>query len=98
MKRSLRAALAAGCVALAFAGCASPPNKLSDLGGGAYAMTKRSGLASQRPAELKAQLENEALAFCSGRGQALTMLDTRLVDADPPEYSSATIQFRCVAR
>lgn len=80
------------------AGCASASTKLTDLGAGAYSMTKRSGLSSQRSAELKSQLELEALKVCSDRGQALTMLDTRVVDPDPPEYSSATIQFRCVPR
>ena len=98
MKRASRSAIAAGCAALVLAGCASSSTGVTDLGDGAYAMTKRSGLTSQRSAELKLQLEREALALCSGRGQALTMLDTRVFDPDPPEYSSATIQFRCVPR
>ena len=79
-------------------GCASPATRLSDLGSGAYAMTKRSGLAARRSAELVSELELEALKVCSDRGLALTMLDTRAVDPDPPDYSSATVQFRCVPR
>ncbi len=98
MNRAFGNAIAACCAALVLAGCASPSSGLSDLGGGAYSMTKRSALSSQRSAELKSQLELDALKICAARGLALTMLDTRVVDPDPPEYSSATIQFRCVPR
>jgi hypothetical protein len=79
------------------AGCATPSSQLTDLGGGAYSMTKRSsGLRAPRSDALKAQAELEALALCRDRGQALTMLDSRVVDPDPPENAVATIQFRCV--
>ena len=98
MNQLFRSAVAAGCASLILAGCASPVPRLTDLGGGAYSLTKRAGLAAQRSAELKSQLELEALRMCSDKGQALTMLDTRAVDPDPPDYSFATIQFRCVPR
>ena len=82
--------------ALLVAGCALPPTQRTDLGGDAYEMTKRSGAMSLRSDKLKAQVEVEALAFCRDKGRALAMLDKRVVDPDPPEYATATVQFRCV--
>ena len=79
------------------AGCATPTSPLKDLGDGAYSLTERSGLLSLRSDSLKAKVELQALAFCKERGKALTVYDTRVVDPDPPEFASATIQFRCVA-
>ena len=90
-------ATCAAAVAFALTGCGSTQTRVDDLGGGAHAMSKRSGLAGARSAALKVQLEQEALAYCAARGEALTMLDTKTDDPDPPNVSSATVQFRCVA-
>jgi hypothetical protein len=77
--------------------CATPQTQVSDLGSGAYSMTKRSGYLSVRSSELMPQLEQEALAYCRTRGGALVSLDSKTVDPDPPAFAYATIQFRCVA-
>ncbi len=81
--------------------CASAPtsrSQLSDLGGGAYAMTKKSGVLVVGSAVLKPQVEQEALAFCADQGRALSVLDSGGLDPDPPGVASATVTFRCVAR
>ena len=73
-----------------------PPVQVSRIGPDAYAMTKRSGMLSDRADELKAQVENDALAYCKAQGRAMAVLDSRVIGPDPPAYSSATVQFRCV--
>ena len=96
----LRRALAGPCAVLAIAliaGCATPAPQMKDLGDGAYSLTERSGLMSLRFNDLKAKVEMKAAVFCKERGKALTLYDTRVVDPDPPEFASATVQFRCVA-
>jgi hypothetical protein len=87
-------------VATGLAGCAASQKQtpITEIGSGAYSITKRSGFLGLRPTELKAQLEQEALAYCGAKGMALSVLDSKAVDADPPAYPSATVQFRCVAR
>ena len=79
------------------AGCATSSTQLRDLGDSAYSMTKRSGPMASRGDNLKVQVLQEAAAFCSARGKALTVYDTRVVDPDPPDLAFATVQFRCVA-
>ena len=80
------------------AGCAGPAPKVVDLGSGTYAMTKKSGVITRRAAELKAQVEQDALAYCKAHGdRALSVLDTKSAEDDPPDFAFATIRFRCVA-
>jgi hypothetical protein len=81
------------------AGCALPQTQtpVVEIGSNAYSMTKRSGFLGARPYELKMQVEQEALAYCKSKSRALSVLDSKAVDPDPPAYPTATIQFRCVA-
>jgi hypothetical protein len=91
------------CVATAIgtlAGCAIPrqtQTPVTEIGANAYSMTKRSGFLGARPYELKLQVEQEALAYCKSKDRALSVLDSKTDDPDPPAYPTATIQFRCVA-
>ena len=85
-------------IAVVLAACATPPTEVTDIGSGAYQMVKRTQLLSDRSDKLKAQVEEQALAFCAKQGRALSILDSRTIDPDPPAYATATIQFRCVAR
>ncbi len=82
----------------ALAGCATPPTAIQDIGSGAYRMIKRTELLSDRSDKLKAQVEEQALAFCARQGRALAIIESRTIDPDPPAYASATVDFRCVAR
>ena len=82
----------------AFAGCATPPTEMTDLGSGAYRLVKRTELLSDRSDKLKAQVEEQALAVCAKQGRALTILESKTTDPDPPAYATATVDFRCVAR
>jgi hypothetical protein len=85
-------------IAVLLAACATPPTELTEIGSGAYQMIKRTELLSDRSDKLKAQAEEQALAFCAKQGRALTILDSKTIDPDPPAYATATIRFRCVAR
>jgi len=90
--------LAVMAVAVTLAGCAGPAPPVVDLGSGAYAMTKRSGLIIRRAADLKSQVEQDALTYCKAHGgRALSVLGTKSAEDDPPDYAYATIDFRCVA-
>jgi hypothetical protein len=90
------------CVAvvITLAGCAiatrQKPTPLIEIGPNAYSMTKRSGFLGARLYELKMQVEEEALAVCKSKGQAMSVLDSKTDDPDPPAYPTATVQFRCV--
>jgi hypothetical protein len=80
------------------AGCAGPAPKVVDLGSGTYAMTKKSGVITRRAVDLKAQVEQDALAYCKAQGgKALSALDTKSAEDNPPDFAFATITFRCVA-
>jgi hypothetical protein len=85
-------------VAATLAGCAGPAPKVVDLGSGTYAMTKKSGVITRRAVDLKAQVEQDALAYCKAQGgKALSALDTKSAEDNPPDFAFATITFRCVA-
>ena len=75
----------------------APLTKIDDLGGGVHVATVRSGFFPRRSVDLKADAEKDALAFCQREGRALSVLDTRLDDPGPPAFSTAIVQFRCVA-
>ncbi len=80
------------------AGCATPKTQFRESEPGVYEITKRSELLSVRSGELKIRADLEALAYCRDQGKALSTLDARLGDPDPPDYAFATVQFRCVPR
>ena len=79
------------------AACAAAPLvQQKDYDGDAHAITVRSGFFARRSPALKIDAEQAALKYCSGKGRALVALDTRVVDPDPPAFSTATVEFRCV--
>jgi hypothetical protein len=96
--------IAMGVCVLAAAGCSWIPRpnaslaevQLDDLGNDTFSLTRRSGAFGGRSFVLKADAEQRALAVCAERHLALAMLDTRADDPDPPAYSYATVNFRCV--
>ena len=77
-------------------GCAAPATQRTELGGGNYVITKRSGFVSVASGVLKTQLQQQALADCASQGKALAVGDVSGVDPDPPGLPSATMQYRCV--
>jgi hypothetical protein len=80
------------------AGCASPRPQFRQIGPDTFEINERSELLSVRANELKIRADLKALAVCADRNQALVALDSRLGDPDPPDYSYALVQFRCVPR
>lgn len=97
MKNLYSSAACALAMVAALSACATPRTQLARIGPDDYLMVKRTELLSDRSINLKAQVEEEALAYCHAQGKALSVIDSRTVDPDPPAYASATVQFRCVA-
>ena len=87
----------AGLLVALLAGCATATPQPQAIGDGAFSLTVRADRLTLRSENLKLEAELQALAFCRDRGKALTTYDTRVVEAEPPDYASATLQFRCVA-
>ncbi len=79
------------------AACAADPlTRTTDLGSGVHEVTVRSAWFPRRSVDLKVDADRAALAYCKSGGRALSVLGERLIDPDPPAYSTATVQFRCV--
>jgi hypothetical protein len=70
--------------------------QLEDLGNDTFTLTRRAGPFGARSYVLKGDAEQRALAVCTERHLAYSVLDTRADDPDPPAYSYATVTFRCV--
>ena len=96
MRVAGRAAFAASLALLG--ACATPTPQLKQTGPDDFVLTKQTESLSDRSDKLKAQAEEDALGVCRARGKALSILDSRTIDPDPPAYASATIQFRCVPK
>jgi hypothetical protein len=102
--RAARHVAATVLVATSVAGCSwfpmikrpPPVTQITDLGNGAYSLTRRSSALPERSYVLMSDAQQQALAFCAEKHLALAMLDTRADDPDPPAYSYATISFRCL--
>ncbi len=95
-RRVARGALTPALVLSLLAGCAAPPAQRTDLGGGNYVLTRRSGFAPVSSGTLKTQLERQALADCAAQGKALAVIDVQGTDPEPPAFPSAALQYRCV--
>ena len=104
MMTAARAAGASLVVAALLAGCSAFPKfdrpasgtQITDLGGGAWSLTRRSGVFAERSYVLRSDAEQKAVAFCAEKNLAIAVLDIRTDDPDPPASSYATISFRCL--
>ena len=97
---------ATAAIALAtIAGCALPslpslrPSPaepaITETAPGFFTLTKRAGFLAVKPAELRYDVEQQALAFCTARGKGLAVIQSTAVEAEGRETASASIEFRC---
>ena len=82
---------------VASAGCAtSPATRLVEVSSGQYEVTERSGFfMTASPAELHYRAVQQALRYCAPRGGKLSIVDSRIAEAEGTDFASSTVLFRC---
>lgn len=77
------------------AGCATPNTGIQPIGNGVYMASKFGGMMTFSGGEVKAELYQEAGAYCGKQGKQVQPLDSTSRDSSYGRHASAEIQFRC---
>lgn len=80
---------------LVITGCAAPTGIIPIGGNGQYMSSKFGGMGVWSGGQVKAELYQEAAAYCAKDGKKLTPLTSTSQDYGLAAYASAEIQFRC---
>lgn len=93
MKKLYVAAIAAAV--LGMAGCATPDTGVVPIGNGVYMHSKFGSALTFSGGQVKAELFQEAAAFCGKQGKQVTPVNSTSKDSGYGTYASAEVQFRC---
>lgn len=81
-------------IALLVSGCSGPG--VVPMGRDTYMIAKDGSFTTFRGAAVKAELYQEADAYCSQRGKQLMPVKDASRDSDYRRYTNAELQFRCL--
>jgi hypothetical protein len=90
----MRVVLIAAAVVV-LSGCATPNTGVVPIGNGVYMHSKFGSMVTFSGGQVKAELFQEAAAFCAKQGKKLIPGDSFSKDSGVGTYASAEIQFRC---
>lgn len=79
----------------ALSACATPNTGIRPIGSGVYMASKFGSFTTFSGGQVKAELFEEAGAFCAKQGKQVQPLDSVSKDSGYGTYASAEIQFRC---
>lgn len=80
---------------LVLAACATPDTGMVPIGQGMYMHSKFGSMITFSGGHVKAELFQEAGAFCQKQGKQLVPVNSTSKDSGYGTYASAEIQFRC---
>jgi hypothetical protein len=80
---------------LALAACATPNTGVVPIGNDVYMHSRFGSVTTFSGGQVKAELFQEAAAFCAKQGKSLTPINSTSKDSGYGTYASAEVQFRC---
>lgn len=86
---------AVAVLAVCLGGCSTPNTGVVPIGDGIYMQSKFGSLVTFSGGQVKAELFQEAAAFCSKQGKKLVPVNSTSKDSGLGTYASAEVQFRC---